>query len=173
MRSLVESTLARFGERVPTPFAVTFPDGGQFANQDGEPEFRIAFRNNRALLRVAHSVTSASWNRISTATWTWKGSLALALAAGCWAGSIHVTPLVRLRNLWHEWRYSNADWAQATRERALPLRSRPRFLPLWLDEALMMYTCGYWREGTRTVEEAQRNKVEHVCRKLASRPAKR
>ena len=39
-----------------------------------------------------------------------------------------------------------------------------------LDEALMMYTCGYWKEGTRNVEEAQRNKVEHVCRKLLIKP---
>jgi cyclopropane-fatty-acyl-phospholipid synthase len=30
----------------------------------------------------------------------------------------------------------------------------------------MMYTCGYWKEGTRTLEEAQRNKNEHICRKL-------
>ncbi len=30
----------------------------------------------------------------------------------------------------------------------------------------MMYTCGYWKEGTRSVEEAQRNKIDHVCRKI-------
>ena len=30
----------------------------------------------------------------------------------------------------------------------------------------MMYTCAYWKEGTRTLEEAQRNKMDHVCRKV-------
>src|SRR5947207_12886285 len=34
----------------------------------------------------------------------------------------------------------------------------------------MMYTCAYWKEGTRTLEEAQRNKIEHVARKLLLRP---
>jgi len=34
----------------------------------------------------------------------------------------------------------------------------------------MMYTCAYWKEGTRTLEEAQVNKVEHVCRKLNIAP---
>jgi cyclopropane-fatty-acyl-phospholipid synthase len=34
----------------------------------------------------------------------------------------------------------------------------------------MMYTCAYWKEGTRTIEEAQANKVEHVCRKLRLQP---
>ena len=30
----------------------------------------------------------------------------------------------------------------------------------------MMYTCGYWKEGTTNVDEAQVNKVDHVCRKI-------
>ena len=34
----------------------------------------------------------------------------------------------------------------------------------------MMYTCAYWTPGTRTVEEAQRNKIEHVCRKIQLKP---
>ena len=34
----------------------------------------------------------------------------------------------------------------------------------------MMYTCAYWKEGTRTLEEAQRNKIEHVARKLRLAP---
>jgi cyclopropane-fatty-acyl-phospholipid synthase len=33
-----------------------------------------------------------------------------------------------------------------------------------------MYTCAYWKEGTRTLEEAQQNKMEHVCRKLLLKP---
>jgi cyclopropane-fatty-acyl-phospholipid synthase len=34
----------------------------------------------------------------------------------------------------------------------------------------MMYTCAYWKEGTRTLEEAQRNKIEHVARKALLKP---
>ena len=30
----------------------------------------------------------------------------------------------------------------------------------------MLYTCAYWKEGTRTLEDAQRNKMDHVCRKV-------
>ena len=36
----------------------------------------------------------------------------------------------------------------------------------------MMYTCGYWPEGTASLEEAQVNKIEHVCRKVRLREAK-
>src|SRR5262249_13129185 len=31
-------------------------------------------------------------------------------------------------------------------------------------------TCGYWKEGTKDVHEAQRNKVEHVCQKVRLKP---
>ena len=34
----------------------------------------------------------------------------------------------------------------------------------------MMYTCAYWKEGTTTLEEAQRNKMDHVCRKVRLAP---
>jgi cyclopropane-fatty-acyl-phospholipid synthase len=33
-----------------------------------------------------------------------------------------------------------------------------------------MYTCAYWKEGTRSIEEAQVNKVDHVCRKILLAP---
>jgi cyclopropane-fatty-acyl-phospholipid synthase len=34
----------------------------------------------------------------------------------------------------------------------------------------MMYTCAYWKDGTQNVEQAQRNKVEHVCQKVRLQP---
>ena len=40
----------------------------------------------------------------------------------------------------------------------------------WLDAPAMMYTCAYWSEGTTTLEEAQRNKMDHVCRKVQLQP---
>jgi cyclopropane-fatty-acyl-phospholipid synthase len=34
----------------------------------------------------------------------------------------------------------------------------------------MLYTCAYWKDGTRTLEEAQRNKLDHVGRKVLLKP---
>ncbi len=34
----------------------------------------------------------------------------------------------------------------------------------------MLYTCAYWKDGTRTLEEAQRNKIDHVAPKLLLKP---
>jgi len=46
----------------------------------------------------------------------------------------------------------------------------PEFYRLWLDDPLMMYTCAYWKEGTRTLEEAAENKIDHVARQLLLAP---
>jgi len=39
------------------------------------------------------------------------------------------------------------------------------FYALWLDP-MMLYTCAYFRTGGESIELAQLNKLEHICRKL-------
>lgn len=43
------------------------------------------------------------------------------------------------------------------------------FYKLFLDKS-MAYTCAYYHSGDQTLEEAQQNKYEHVCRKLRLQP---
>jgi cyclopropane-fatty-acyl-phospholipid synthase len=43
------------------------------------------------------------------------------------------------------------------------------FYRLWLDEE-MQYTCAYFPNGNMTLEQAQRAKLDHVCRKLQLKP---
>ncbi len=43
------------------------------------------------------------------------------------------------------------------------------FYRLWLDEE-MLYTCAYFDDPNMTLEEAQRAKMDHVCRKLRLKP---
>ncbi len=46
------------------------------------------------------------------------------------------------------------------------------FYALWLDPE-MQYTCAYFRHGTEQLEEAQLDKLEHICRKLRLQPGER
>ncbi len=39
------------------------------------------------------------------------------------------------------------------------------FYRLWLDDA-MVYSCAYFRTGTEDIHTAQRQKLDHICRKL-------
>lgn len=47
-----------------------------------------------------------------------------------------------------------------------------RFYELFLGQS-MVYSCGYWPEGTATLEDAQREKLDLICRKLDLRPGMR
>lgn len=46
------------------------------------------------------------------------------------------------------------------------------FYRLWLDES-MLYTCAYFPDASTTLEEAQRAKLDYVCRKLRLQPGER
>lgn len=46
------------------------------------------------------------------------------------------------------------------------------FYRLWLDEE-RVYSCAYFTSPDETLDQAQRNKLEHICRKLRLRPGER
>lgn len=46
------------------------------------------------------------------------------------------------------------------------------FYRLWLDGELV-YSCAYFRTGEEDIHTAQRDKMEHICRKLRLRPGER
>ncbi|ENZ75354.1 MAG: cyclopropane-fatty-acyl-phospholipid synthase family protein [Pseudomonadota bacterium] len=47
-----------------------------------------------------------------------------------------------------------------------------KFYGLWLDEE-RVYSCAYFEQPSDSLDTAQRNKLEHVCRKLRLRPGER
>lgn len=46
------------------------------------------------------------------------------------------------------------------------------FYRLWLDER-MVYSCAYFKIGSESIDEAQRAKLDHICRKLRLRAGER
>lgn len=46
------------------------------------------------------------------------------------------------------------------------------FYKLWLDEQ-MVYSCAYFETSADTLEQAQRNKLDHICRKLRLKAGER
>jgi cyclopropane-fatty-acyl-phospholipid synthase len=167
---LVDAVLRRIGKGTDIPFAVRFAGGGEYRNLPGTPAFTMVVRSASVYARIAafgHIGLLESWFDGSVEV---EGSLAQAMAVGLRSGITGARRLVGLRNRWHELRFSNRDWAQAKRNAEAHYALGTEFYRLWLDDPLMMYTCAYWKEGTRTLEEAQRNKIEHVARKLLLAP---
>ncbi|MBI3345020.1 MAG: class I SAM-dependent methyltransferase [Gammaproteobacteria bacterium] len=46
------------------------------------------------------------------------------------------------------------------------------FYALWLDEQ-RVYSCAYYEDAGQSLEQAQRNKLDHICRKLRLKPGER
>lgn len=166
MRVLLEAALRRAGELSRVPFTVRFSGGDEYRNRDGEPAFRLIFHSARAEWRTAVFGHIGLIDSYINGELDIEGSLPGAFAVGMAAQLDTPNPLVTVRNRWHEFRFSNASWEQAKRNARFHYGLGTEFYRLWLDDPLMMYTCAYWKEGTRTLEEAQQNKIDHVCRKL-------
>ena len=167
----LQTYLKRFGERSPIPIEVAFPNGSSFRSRPEEPAVRLLFKNRRAQLQVltfGHIGLLESYFRGDLDL---EGDLRLALRFGM-DSRMSVRPKlpVRIRNRWHELRFSNRSLEQAKANARFHYGLGEDFYRQWLDEPLMMYTCAYWKEGTETLEEAQRNKIEHVCGKIRLQP---
>jgi cyclopropane-fatty-acyl-phospholipid synthase len=168
---LTGRALRALGEKTAICFRVNFADGSSFQNRDGQPAATFTFRSAAAEWRVwllGHVRLLESYFDQSLDV---EGDFALAFRAGMetrfdWRPN----PLNAVRNYWHEFRFSNRSLAQAKANAEFHYALGTEFYRYWLDDPYMMYTCAYWKEGTRTLEEAQQNKMEHVCRKLQLSP---
>lgn len=159
--------LSRMGAQTSIPFRVVFADGTEYANQDVEPAFTLRFNSRRAETRAAAYGHVGLLEAYFDGGLDVDGNFALPFRAAFQASfDQHTSPLVALRNRWHEARYSNHSIAQAKANARFHYGLGEPFYRLWLDRVGMMYTCAYWKEGTTTLEEAQTNKMDHVCRKV-------
>ena len=153
------------------PFRVVFANGATVQHTDAHPAFTMIFRTPRAERRVGLFGYVGLLESYIDGSLDIDGDLALAFRAGLDSGYDGVkNPLVQLRNRWHEWRFSNRSLAQAKANARFHYGLGEAFYRQWLDLPAMMYTCAYWKEGTATLEEAQRNKIDHVCRKVQLKP---
>ena len=158
------------GAAVPIAFEVTFADGTSYRNRADPPRFSIRFRNRAAEWGIAAFGHVGMLEGYIDGAIDVEGDLHAAFQAGMNGEFDPAGALVAQRNRWHEFRRSNASRAQAKENARFHYGLGAEFYRVWLDEPYMMYTCGYWPAGTASLEQAQVNKMEHVCRKLRLAP---
>jgi cyclopropane-fatty-acyl-phospholipid synthase len=162
--------IERVGANTATPFRARFPDGAEYRNSESPPAFTLSVRHERALRRAALYGHVGVLEAYFDGELDIEGSLPAALAAGMEAHADEATWLVRLRNRWHEFMHTNANRRRANSNAEFHYALPPEFYKLWLDDPYMFYTCAYWGEGVKTLEDAQRAKADHVARKVLLKP---
>jgi len=169
--SLLKRMLERIVESSGVSMRVVFSDASVLDSGAPPPAFTIVFRTAAAQRRVLALGYVGVLESYFDGEVDIDGDLAAAFRAGLANGlDIATNPLVALRNRRHEWRFSNATIPQAKANARFHYGMGQAFYRPWLDAHSMTYTCAYWSEGTRTLEDAQRNKMDHVCRKVALQP---
>jgi cyclopropane-fatty-acyl-phospholipid synthase len=164
----IERRLAAFTAGTAVPFRIVLADGAVIESPEANPAFTLTFRSRKAQRRAVAFGYVGVLEAYFDGSVDIDGDLALAFRAGFDSGyDLVPNRLLGLRNRWHEWRFSNRSLAQAKANARFHYGLGEAFYRQWLDLPALMYTCAYWSEGTATLEEAQRNKMDHVCRKVA------
>lgn len=160
------------------PFEVIFTDGTTYRNRDEHPQLTIRYKSRLAeintMLYHGWGVTESYINQGLDI----DGDLKLLVRGEADTGPSLIEntlqlriphPLIRIRNFWHEIRYGNRNLPQAVKNALFHYNRGSEIFWQYLDPS-MTYTCAYWKNGTRTLKEAQENKLDHVCRKLRLKP---
>lgn len=167
MNFTLPSLLETFAEQAGVAFEVSTPEGGHYRVGSGTPAFTLRFHADRALagsfLRGHIGLLEAYF----AGDVDLDGDLGAALAAGLRIGfDLRSTAINGAENHLLEWRGSNRDQGRAKANARAHYGLPEAFYRLWLDAPLKVYTCAYWRDGVSSLEQAQRDKIDHVCRKL-------
>lgn len=148
-------------------FAVVLPSGVRYQAGIGEPVFTLLFRKDAALVASVARGHLGLLEAYFDQQIDLEGDLGAAMVVGMRSGfELQFNALSSVENNFHEWRCSNGDLDQAKSNARAHYGLGEDFYRLWLDDPLKMYTCAYWREGAQTLEQAQREKIDHVCRKI-------
>lgn len=145
-------------------------DGSSLGPPRAAARFTLAFTDLRAPLALALDPQLAFGDLYSEGRIQIEGSL-VDVVTCCLGVPAEVGLLSRLRRT-----APPPAWRQAAVRAAGNARHHydvgNDFYALWLDER-MVYTCAYFPTPAATLEEAQRAKLDHVCRKLRLRPDQR
>jgi len=171
MTTLLRRIIEALGRNTQLCLHTTFADGSACQNREGTPDVKLHYKTAGAQWKTILFGHIGLLESYFDQTLEIEGDFNHAFAIGFESGfDRKATPLVWLRNQWHEFRLGNRSIRQAKINARFHYGLGADFYGYWLDQPLMMYTCGYWKPGTRSVEEAQRNKIDHVCSKIRLQP---
>ena len=155
---------SRYGGRN-LPIALVLPDGGRMA-LSAQPEIDVYARTWQGLRALAAPEMGKLARAYIKNDLDFSGgarrilAIAEALVGGVRHGSGNARG--RVLNWWHQRRGNKANIQHH-------YDVSNAFYRLWLDQS-MVYSCAYFRSETDSLDQAQAQKLDHICRKMMLAP---
>lgn len=167
-RWLLNRVLELLGE---PPIRIGLWDGQWVAPPNCSPEYSLVIRDRKALYQLLSNPSVQFGDLYSTGCIEVEGDLVGMLEAlyqaqrRQWAKGSNL-----LRAFWRDQAPRSTGLREARDNIHHHYDLGNAFYRLWLDTEAMQYTCAYYAQPGMDLAQAQRAKMEHVCRKLALRP---
>lgn len=149
------------------PLNLIFPDGSQL-NFGQEPRAVMAIRDPNLLPILTHPTLGLLGEAFIDGRIDIDGDILTVIASAerlAEACGVSITARINPVSSTHT---PDQDLADITHHYDVG----NQFYQLWLDER-MVYSCAYFKTGKETIDEAQRTKLDHICRKLRLQPGER
>ncbi len=177
LRTALRSNLSKYKDS-PVTYKIVFADGSAYQNRAGEPDLSIRFKTLGAEAWTALFTDMGFLDAYFDQSIDIQGDIAALtkldahtsedLAAKN-ASAPHSNPLNIWRNWRHKARHDAGSPAQAKANAEAHYDLPSEFFELVLGPTFG-YTCGFWDAHTKTLDQAQHNKFDHICKKLAIEP---
>ena len=187
-RALLKTVFARLGRR---EFAVQLWNGEQWPPEPtGPADFKLIFKTPNVVRSIFSDVSSLSFGEAYIYGHVdVQGSLIDIFESGDRLLAVHYPPSEKLRLTRWLWsipppNYPRDGIFSGFRRHFTTTSARIRaavnyhynhpvdFWRLWLDDSLS-YSCAYFASPQTSLAEAQRNKLDYICRKLRLSPGQR
>lgn len=169
VRKLIRRIVDSVAEGQKYHLKVVFSDGSTYhSTRLGDPDVTIVFRKRAAEWRMALGGMFEFLESYISGDVDIVGEQGLRklihIGFGKPFGRLE-HPLTFLKRRFLEWQQNNKDLAQAKRNAAFHYGLPTEFFHLVLGDTYA-YTEGFWKEDTTTLDEAQHNNFDLICRKL-------
>jgi cyclopropane-fatty-acyl-phospholipid synthase len=147
-------------------FQVQFWDGAKKSYGAGEPQFILTFATKRAAEHILESGSLGFGEEYMAGDIQVEGDFRQLLRFGADAAFLNLPIGLKAKLAIKHLRQASLNTlSRSTKHVAHHYDRGNDFYTLWLDES-MAYSCAYFRYENDTLEQAQQQKYEHICRKL-------
>jgi len=174
MIELLDDALRKVNRYRPqVPFSVRFWDGTEFKYGNGPDKFMVIIRTEDTIKRIIAGGTMVFGEEYMAGNIDIEGDLqALSSLYGGWEAAVGGSLAARAAKAAGRVFSFLPKMASEKKNIHYHYDLGNDFYSRWLDPT-MTYSCAYFKKSDDSLEAAQNNKYDHICRKLRLKPGQR